>query len=291
MDIKMITRKNIPCWYELSWRSKTPAIILRIHRDFLKEIKIDFQNAPIVKSLMNGFEFAEFSGDFEQDIGFNKVFKHGKEKDGFISFAAKIPKIKKLTDRKCWQCGGSGKDDLRDMECLLCDGKGRDYIMDWHLAEAISASFSVLFMVLSFCEKDTSAPFPQLMTVETITRRDSHGGSLGGDVGISLRQWLISVSHCGVPEITAAMKTAYGRMFELRYYHRDFDFCVNVRECGGFTADCPGDACGIHPNDWYMRNGEGYQFTCHNVDTVGQQLTLLAGLAALHDKARKEIKS
>lgn len=290
MNIKIITRENIPCWYELSWRPKTPAIILRIHRDFLKEIKINFQNASIVKALMDSFGFTEFSGDFEQDIGFNKVFKRGKEKSGFIAFAAKIPKIKKLTDRKCRQCGGSGKDDLRDMECPFCDGKGREYIMDWRQAETISASFTVLTMVLNYCEKHTSVPFPQLMTVETITRRDMHGGSLGGDISIPLRQWLISVSHRGgTPEVTAAMKIAYGRMFGLRYYN-DFHFRVDVRECGGFTADCPGDACGIHPHGWYMRDGEGYQFSCHNVDTVGQQITLLAGLAALHDKARKEIK-
>lgn len=30
-----------------------------------------------------------------------------------------------------------------------------------------------------------------------------------------------------------------------------------------------------------------YEFSCNNIDTFAQQLTLLAGLAALHDKIRK----
>ncbi len=50
MNIRMITREDIPCWYELSWQPKPPALILRIHRDFLKEMNVDLQNAPIVKS-------------------------------------------------------------------------------------------------------------------------------------------------------------------------------------------------------------------------------------------------
>ena len=287
MNIRMITREDVPCWYELSWQSKPPTLILKIHRDFLKEMKVDLLNAPIVKAFMKEFEFAEFSGDFEQDVGFNKVFKRSEEKDGFIAFRVEIPKIKKLTDKKCRQCGGSGKDDLRGEECLFCDGKGKDHIIDWHRAEAISASFSIFLMVLGHCEKDTSAPFPQLMLVETITRRDIHGGSLGGEISIPLRRWLISAcSREDLSEVVSAMKAAYGKMFGLRY--NEFSFRVDVRECGGFIMDCPGDACGLHPTDWYMRDGEGYRFSCHNVDTALQQLALLAGLAVLHDRARQK---
>ncbi len=238
---------------------------------------------------MKEFEFAEFGSDFGCDIGFNKIFKRGEEKDGFIAFLVEIPKIKKLTNKECRQCGGSGKDDLRQDKCIFCDGKGKEYVIDWHQSEAVSASFSIFTMVLGHCEKDTSAPFPQLMLVETITRRDMHGGSLGGEISIPLRRWLISTcSRDDLSDVVLVMKTAYDKMFGLRDYHK-FSFRVEVREGGGFIMDCPGDACGLHPADWCMRDGEGYRFSCHNVDTSGQQLTLLAGLAALHDWARKEL--
>ncbi len=69
MNIKIITRETIPCWYELSWQAKPPALILRIHRDFLKGMNINLQKAPIIKSYLKEFAFVEFSCDFERDIG------------------------------------------------------------------------------------------------------------------------------------------------------------------------------------------------------------------------------
>jgi len=292
MNIEMITRQNIPCWYELSWQAKPPTLILWMHRDFLRDLKINFQSAPVVKNFIDSFGFTEFGGDFKYDIGFNNVLRRVEEKDGFVAFAAKIPKVRKLTNEKCRECKGSGKDkfgELPERECLWCEGTGKDYIIDWRLAEAISASFTILTMLLGHCESHTSAQFPQLMTVQTITRRDIHGGSLSGDISIPLRQWLISAcSREDLSDVSSAMKTAYGKMLGLRFYS-DYHFRVDARESGGFTLGCPGDACGIHPSDWHFREGEGYEFSCHNVDNAAQQLTLLAGLAALHDRARKEL--
>ena len=293
MEFRCITEQNIPCWYELSWQEKPPAIILRIHKDFIENLDIKVQDSPIVKSLKEDFNFKEFSNDFEGDIGFDKVFERTGEKDGFIEFLAKIPKVKKRTNEKCPHCNGTGYDQDLDRECFSCKGTGKDYIMDWHLAEAISASFSVFTTLLNWkCETDTSADFPQLLTVNTMTREGLHGGSLDGKISIPLRKWLSSFTdHANIPEMIQAMITAYNQMLGLRGYQQ-FSFQVYVRKSGGFIADCPGDACGIYPSDnWHMKEGEGYKFSCHNVDDAVQQITLLAGLAALSDKARKEIKA
>ena len=74
------------------------------------------------------------------------------------------------------------------------------------------------------------------------------------------------------------------------------DFRAGVfSEFGWLNTDCPGNACGLNPSldaEYDMKKPcHGYKFSCHNVDTAAQQLTLLAGVAALHDKARQEIKS
>jgi hypothetical protein len=72
-----------------------------------------------------------------------------------------------------------------------------------------------------------------------------------------------------------------------------YSFRILRLESGGLCIDCPGDACGIHPDtyaEYDIKEGRGYKFTCHNVDTPMQQITLIAGLAALHDCTRKEIK-
>ena len=63
-------------------------------------------------------------------------------------------------------------------------------------------------------------------------------------------------------------------------------FWVRLKN-GRLIMNCPGDACGIHPENWYEENDKGYEFNCHNVDSPMQQITLLAGLAALHDEARR----
>jgi len=293
--IRLIKNENIPCWYELSWEKKPPAIVFRIHKDFIKNSNLSSENLDkfwLVKDLMDKFKFAEFSGDFNKDIGFNRVFKRRGEKDNFIEFLIKIPRVKKKTNETCPNCGGSGKSQYisLDRKCDFCGGTGKKYDWDALSSYAISASFTVFTSLLKYCEKDTSAAYPQLITVDTITHYDSHGGSLGGEISIPLKQYLMSLGgkYEELSEITQAMKIAYKRMLGFHRYN-DADFKVSLRENGRFTADCPGNACGIYP-DWYDREDQGYKFNCHNVDNPEQQITLLVGLAALHDMARKGIK-
>ncbi len=68
---------------------------------------------------------------------------------------------------------------------------------------------------------------------------------------------------------------------------RDFythSFSAYVREKTRIIIDCPGDACGIHPE---ISHGiGGYRFRCHNVDNMTQQLVLLYALAQLQTMAR-----
>jgi len=294
VDIKMITREDIPCWYELSWRSKKPAIILKVHRDFIASIKSVSEDAPIVKSLKEEFKFKRFIGSFEANFGFDNAFILVGEKENFVEFMIKIPKIKKWTNENCSNCKGSGKEIFVDSRrnCFNCEGTGKKHIVDWQPAYAISASFTVFTKLARFPKTETSARFPQLITVNTITGMDLHGGSLGGEYSIPFVKWLSSLFGNSITEMVNAMKIAYNRMLGLRKFHQ-FHFSASVDyEDGWLNVDCPGDACGLNPvhNAGYdMKRGFGYEFNCHNVDTSVQQITLLAGLAALNDKARKEL--
>jgi len=146
-------------------------------------------------------------------------------------------------------------------------------------------------------EIETSAPFPQLLTVETITHNDMHGGSLGGMYSVPLTSWLASKvtdlpeRHVYViPEMEKAMKTAYYHMLS-RGPLDDHSFSAHIAYRGGWlNVSCPGNACGLHPSHSRSPDeGRGYEFSCHNVDSPAQQFTLLAGLAALHNRVRKEL--
>ena len=294
MDIKLIAYENVPCWYELSfWESETgPSVILRIHKDFIKSLKdhkMDLRNSFLIKSFQDKFKIASFSGDFNGDIGFGGVLKNIGEKDGFIGFEVKVPKIIKTTGT-CNECKGTGNNGDSDISCGWCRGTGIGRSYDWSSAYAISASFTIVFGILFLggCHQ-TSSSSVQLMEVRTTTENGMHGGSLYGHISIPLKEWIQSVGEAKIPEMVHAMETTYDTMMGKEDYHR-FSFNAYARERGGFTTSCPGDACGLHPTDWNMSKGKGYEYSCHNVDTPAQQLTLLAGLAALHDRVRKEIK-
>lgn len=271
---------------------------MRIHKDFIEsKSNINLGKSPIVEYLSKEFNLLAFGEDFTKDIGFGGIFKYSGEKDGFAEFTAEIPRVKKKTDKKCHNCEGTGKRIWSDQDekCLFCEGSGIEWVYDWKEATAISASFTVLTKWLgSYCEIETSAPYPQLLTIQTITQQGQHGGSLSGDISIPLRNWLDAfAANCrkqrSFPEMTSAMMTAYNRMIRLRDYDR-YSFNAYIAKKGMFIANCPGNACGLNPSDWYENKGHGFEFSCHNVDSPMQQITLLAALAVLHDIARKEIK-
>lgn len=291
--MRILTREEVPCWYELSWREKESAIILRIHKDIVESIKPIPQDSPMAIGLMEEFSFASFAGNLNQDFGFESVFRFQEEQDDFVEFFIKIPVVRRKTDTPCDRCDGSGKDAfLEDRECLSCDGSGKEHIYDWKPAFAISASFTLLSRILEFPEEDTSAPLPQLLTVTTMTGKHMHGGSLGGTYGIAFCKWLRHLgARTNVPEVVQAMKVAYDRMVGIKEFDEHYFTAYIANENGWLNIDCPGDACGLNPSHGSIREERGYEFSCHNVDSPMQQITLLVGLAALHDKARKEIKN
>ena len=137
--MKLLTSDIVPCWYELSWDEKQIAILLKVHKDFIDDVKPIPENNFYVLNLMESFKFAKFVGNFEGNFGFDNTFLRKGEVGSFIKFLIKIPQVKIQTSQKCSECRGSGKDDLRDSACLFCKGTGWMIEFDWHLARAISA--------------------------------------------------------------------------------------------------------------------------------------------------------
>lgn len=265
-----------PCWYELAWRPHQgrAAIMVRIHKDFVKNSEPVSQKHPMVVSFLGEFRLKNFCGtlDCRKGFGFNEVLKLVGERNNFKEFVIEIPNIIRIS--------GSGA------KRTLQYNPARVFI--------ISASLTVLFNLLRKSDVETSAPFPQLLVVETITRRDLHGGSLWGKYSVPLVKWLDNCSSSGsdIPEVVAAMRLTYDCMLGnmLGKKSTDLRFSARVASKGGWlNISCPGNGCGLHPTENPQPN-HGYDFHSHNVDTPIQQLTLLSGLAALHDRARQGIK-
>lgn len=289
-EIRDITYRDLPCWYELSWEETKPAILLRLHQDFIKDALVMTSETPLVRVLAEELDLKNFNGNFKGDIGFEGALKNQGESGDFTEYAISIPKMKKETDRACRWCNGTGQDSYDDRVCFSCSGSKHDFNIDWQEAHVVSASLTAFTRLLIYCDKDTSASFPQLLTIETITEVGMHGGSLSADVSLPLRRFLsLYPGHNTIPEAIKAMETAYNKMFILREFDK-YSFKTLVWDDGGLCMDCPGDACGVHPDGYGKREERGYGLSCHNVDSAVQQLTLIAGLAAIHDKARKEIR-
>lgn len=286
-------KKDVPRRYGLSWIADSAQLVVKIHADFADRIPIVSPTAPIVQMLQKEFELKGFVGDMRQNFGFENALRAGSEKDGFISLSVPIPVIDIITDEPCDECGGSGFADPelwdKGTQCLYCDGKKRKSFLDWHTAHAISASLNTLFCVLLVDVEGMPVSFsapPQLLTVELAMVRTSGGSGypLGGYYSKTLARWLSSGGVRLIPAMSTAMRCAYVRMFGpgSKYGFDSFRASVDY-DTGWLNANCPGQACGINPECPHVKSGEGYRFGSHNVDSPMQQLTLLAGLAALHD--------
>ncbi len=289
--MKLITHERIPCWYELSWNEGLRILIVRIHEDFLKKLKKIPKSSPIVESFIKNFGFKKFEGDPKKNFGFQGVLYNKGISDGFMEYSIIVPEVKVKIDKACHYCQGSGKRDMFPEDpCIACEGDGKEREYRYAPVRAISASLTILFMILRD-EAETGDDVPQLLTVETMCAGDMHGGSMHGAYSIDFVRWLSGFKeHQTIPEMEQAMMFAYERMMTLRHESRcSFRAFINDTK-GWLNISIPGDACGLHPSSGMgCRDGRGYEFSCHNVDNSVQQLTLLCGLAALHDLARHQL--
>lgn len=285
--MKILLHENLPRWYSLGWKDKPPRLLISIHKSFLESIRPypEGENS-IVESLKKKFGFTKFDWSFQKGFGFDDAVRLVKDRE-FKVFEAKLPKVFRLTDKVCENCEGTGRDEMRGQKCLYCEGKKKEHEYIWTSAFAVSASLNLFLESAYYFEESLGTPKNQLLTIQLYTAHGMHGGELSGTYSPILVRWL--KKHQGrITEIEDAMRKAYIRMLR-RDYLDSLSFRASTDGRGWFLVSCPGDACGLHPTDHYMRDGYGFQFSSHNVDNPAQQLTLLAGLATLHDKVDNEL--
>ena len=67
-------------------------------------------------------------------------------------------------------------------------------------------------------------------------------------------------------------------------------FGAYIGQKGSFSLNTLGNACDVSTMDWWnVEDNRGHRLGCHNLDTTLQQVSLLAGFAALHDMAAKAL--
>lgn len=140
----------------------------------------------------------------------------------------------------------------------------------------------------------------QQVDLETCCIHAAHGHSVGGNISGQVRDWLKKEWHKGAPDklygwvhmhdqVVAAMRHTWSAVAskDQKRWASDCNGCIT--EDGRFILNCFGNACdlAIYP-DLCIDEYTSVRFSCHNLDSAKQQLTLLAGLAKLCELARAE---
>jgi len=167
-------------------------------------------------------------------------------------------------------------------------------VADWNKAYSISASLNLLFQILSLegaTREEASCDLPQLMLLNAATVRNAggRGYSLSGSYSKALAYWFEKGGTRVIPEMISAMHEAHSALFGSLRERWCFDAAVN--DSGWLRVSCEGSAYGLLPEHARVKTGMGSSFYSYDVNSPTQQITLLAGLAALHDLADREIRT
>jgi len=273
---------------KLAWIESPATIILFVHEDIIEEIDSIPITAPIIEHFSS--KLGPYISTSDQ-WGFQGCLKRlPKDADGFTAFRIELPIIKKFRDELCSHCDGTGKNEEHWKGiCLHCEGNGHPLFYDWSLAEAISASITLLAnrIKFSWIDRELTAKTPQLLSFETCT--DTRNHAIGAECSSILVNWFRAHGPDDLEEPTRAMQNAWKTMMGNSDDH-PYPICAEISsESGRLFLHCPGDACGLFPSFGHDDPFGGYELDCHNLDDAMQQFTLLAGLAATEMQARKEL--
>ncbi len=283
--IKMLTRQDIPCWYDLRldvYNPPVPTLIVSVHEDMLAQWRVFPQ-----KNLTLPFELdrTKFYTGVDKSFGYEgALVRSGGAVEGFVDFSLEVPKIFVNTDEKCTECKGKGKQ--RSEKCLFCEGLGKKQRRNEPEAYAKAVSLQVFLWQLLFPpEKDTKARYRQILTVGTTAIPESHGAHVSGEFSPVFVKHLLAQlnTETSFPSVADVMRGVYYHTLD-RQIEDDgaFQEFRAVTYQGRLTLDCPGSAAGLHPcHNVNVKEGEGYKFTSHNMDSLPQQFAILAGLGRM----------
>lgn len=285
VEYKDLTRETLPCWSKLSWMPAPAIISIWIHDDLIHPLDSLQSDHHVVAPLLTYGPFMNNTHEW----GIDGTLKRSlKTDDGFHGFHLEIPLVH-LATGTCPHCEGNIEDDL-GFECLYCNKTGIQTEFDWKTLHAMSASVSLLTtFVNEFApEIDTPAPTPQLLSFTTHTQDMLY--DLSGTYSEMLVNWFRQIGPCLLEEAVQAMRETHRVLFGTLEDYNDNEFRAQITsDSGWLNIAAPGNACSLNPVQLDIPKEGGYEFSPHNMDSPLQQITLLAGLAALEMQARKEL--
>lgn len=166
----------------------------------------------------------------------------------------------------------------------------------------VALTINVLTHSLNFGFTGESVPTNQYqqLELETVCAQSAvYGHAVGGNASPPLLRWLKAkgassgdmFGHTSMPKsVVTAMRQAWYAISADRQRRWASECHGAITKDGRFTLECFGNACdvAIYPDGYYGNTDHDTRFSCHNLDTAVQQITLIAGLAKLCELAREE---
>lgn len=257
-------------------------LVIRVPKLVAKQLSVISADAPLIENYVEKFGFNRdlFTGDITGPFGFGGALER-QETNNYFEFLGNLPESQ---TKKCEFCGGG------DNNCRLCDGIGKVERVANQEVRRLLVSIHLLLWHLNRCdiESDLSIPQQQLLYVDTAFTQDSRGLVCGitGTYSKRLVRWLAQKPSMSV--VRRTMKTVYERMAEPDPHQR-WSESVRLRDGRYLSFHCAGERHSLNPVSRASETKGKYRFASHNVDTSLQVLTLLSGLAGLHDNAKHVI--
>jgi len=273
-----VAEKDFPRMYSFSWKENGTdcSIVFQISRDAISIVSEELKdNSYMVECEEEEFGFKKFGSDiYAKRYGFEDCAIVNQLKDGSIELVFELVTV----------------NNEKSMQHLF----------------ACAATIHVLTnSLMSVPEKEIKDSLPQFITISTACYKNKphgHGGNIHGELNKDVKRYLM-YHYEKKGEI---LKSVFSALFKAatKINGKKLDrlskslYSAEVRAENGFLSiDCPGNSCGLNTEKtdeayYLLRQGKkeedfGMDLICHNVDTITQQIVLIAALAALSDEVKK----
>ncbi len=285
--------------YYLTYENEpTPTIVFHIREDALKLTQSKKMEDGIIAKVRQRFGDRPFEKSLDKNWGFEGTSVNRGTKDGLLRIAFAIPPYWIYGDQPCDKCEGTGKDDFfEERACSRCYGTKRARVDPEVSINYSVESMSLLLWYLYYVLFDEKKLLESQDLIIDLLTHIKGSSPIGGEMSDWFFRACISLKEkhadkkgwreTDFPKTLAAMKAVHKHIMPTG----SEPWCRAEIGNIGFYLEVPSNACYVAADHHGMSHLLEQGFSCHNVDSTCQQLSLFVGLIVLYHEVLEETLS
>lgn len=276
------THAPLPFVYSIHYDPTTYAIRFSINPSCIQIFQnVNPENLQL-RYCLEKLGFSNFESNLEKNFGFDNCSVNHGIVNGLLTISFPVKAFFTLAEQNCAACRGEKK-NWKDDLCYFCRGTGKEFKEKTN-GESVSASLYLLTRYLNwFCLRNEKTPILEnKWGNQDIFLELQPRAGIGGECSPLFFSTIAKLPDMDIQR-RRDMLDLYLYM-EGREQFPKVNFCITehqfrneVGEKGKFYIEVAGqNGCSIH-----MAHNSDSEFTCHNVDTPQQHLSLIAGFASI----------